>query len=74
MPLISGERVLGVLDLDSPRLARFDTTDAEGLGAIVALLLRRSDLTRCADAATREPLSARSPARDRRDTARERHA
>lgn len=50
VPLLRGEHVLGVLDLDSPRLARFDATDAEGLGAIVARLLERSDLTRCADA------------------------
>lgn len=31
VPLVLGERVLGVLDIDSPRLARFDEVDARGL-------------------------------------------
>jgi L-methionine (R)-S-oxide reductase len=31
VPLVSGTRLLGVLDLDSPRPARFDAADARGL-------------------------------------------
>lgn len=31
VPLVSGTRLLGVLDLDSPRPGRFDTADARGL-------------------------------------------
>lgn len=33
VPLVAGPRLLGVLDLDSPRLARFDADDARGLEA-----------------------------------------
>jgi hypothetical protein len=40
---------LGVLDLDSPNLARFDADDAVGLQAAVKLLLDGSDLSRLAD-------------------------
>jgi GAF domain-containing protein len=43
VPLLSANRVLGVLDLDSPRPARFDADDAAGLGALVQLLLAASD-------------------------------
>jgi GAF domain-containing protein len=39
VPLINGERLIGVLDLDSPVLARFDEVDAEGLNRLVALLV-----------------------------------
>ena len=46
MPLIKDGRLLGVLDLDSPNLARFDTDDAAGLQAAVKLLLDGSDLSR----------------------------
>jgi len=45
VPLVQQGRVLGVLDLDSPQLARFDTDDAAGLEAAVALLLGSSDLS-----------------------------
>lgn len=31
VPLVSGDRLLGVLDLDSPKLARFDADDAKYL-------------------------------------------
>lgn len=44
VPLLHGERLLGVLDLDSPRLARFDAEDARGLEALAALLVAASDL------------------------------
>ena len=36
VPLFAGVRLLGVLDLDSPDLARFDADDAAGLEAIGA--------------------------------------
>jgi L-methionine (R)-S-oxide reductase len=45
VPLIQEGRLLGVLDLDSPSLGRFDHEDAAGLEASVELLLRGSDLT-----------------------------
>src|SRR6187402_932623 len=35
VPLLFGERLLGVLDLDSPRENRFDADDAAGLEAAV---------------------------------------
>jgi GAF domain-containing protein len=43
VPVIRG-RMLGVLDLDSPKLARFDAEDARGLEALVAIYLQASDL------------------------------
>lgn len=46
VPLIEDERVLGVLDLDSPQLARFDEVDAVNLEAAVDLLLRSSEFGR----------------------------
>lgn len=49
MPLVHGDRLLGVLDLDSPQLARFDAEDAAGLQAAVKLLLDGSDLSWLAD-------------------------
>ncbi|HEY1764343.1 MAG TPA: GAF domain-containing protein [Opitutaceae bacterium] len=48
VPLIQSGRLLGVLDLDSPRKARFDQTDADGLEAAVELLLRSSEFGRLA--------------------------
>jgi L-methionine (R)-S-oxide reductase len=49
IPLLRGERLLGVLDLDSPRENRFDADDAAGLEAAAALLLESSDFDRLAD-------------------------
>jgi L-methionine (R)-S-oxide reductase len=49
VPLVQGGRLLGVLDLDSPSLGRFDGEDAAGLGAAVGLLLESSDLGRLHD-------------------------
>jgi L-methionine (R)-S-oxide reductase len=43
VPLIHRERVLGVLDLDSPNPGRFDSQDAAGLEALVAALITGSD-------------------------------
>ena len=41
-------RLLGVLDVDSPRPDRFDEDDARGLEALVAQLLEGSDFERIA--------------------------
>lgn len=43
VPLIHNGHVLGVLDLDSPSLARFDDIDAQGLQKMVALLEAGTD-------------------------------
>jgi L-methionine (R)-S-oxide reductase len=43
VPLLDGERLLGVMDLDSPRPARFGSPDARGLEALAARLVRASD-------------------------------
>ena len=48
VPLLSGDRLLGVLDLDSPLPARFDAGDQAGcerLAAVVVRHLERSVLT-----------------------------
>ena len=37
VPLVRGDELLGVLDLDSPKLARFDAQDREGLEALAAI-------------------------------------
>jgi L-methionine (R)-S-oxide reductase len=41
VPLIEDGRITGVLDLDSPKLARFDTTDQAGCEQLVAIFLQR---------------------------------
>ncbi|HEX7652041.1 MAG TPA: GAF domain-containing protein [Verrucomicrobiae bacterium] len=43
VPLIFGQRVVGVLDLDSPRLARFAAEDQAGLETIAKILVEGSD-------------------------------
>ena len=40
VPLIKGDELLGVLDLDSPDLARFDEEDARGLEELVRIFLK----------------------------------
>ena len=44
VPLISDDRVIGVLDLDSPLLSRFNENDAGGLEAVARLFLASSDV------------------------------
>ena len=39
IPLMKGGRLIGVLDLDSPSLSRFDEEDAAGLQRLVRILL-----------------------------------
>ncbi len=48
VPLIHEGRLLGVLDLDSPRPARFDQEDGKGLNALAEVLLSSCDLSRFA--------------------------
>src|SRR5580704_3255031 len=49
LPLVQDGRLLGVLDLDSPRISRFDHEDREGLQAAVNVLLNSSQLGKLAD-------------------------
>jgi len=44
VPLMKANQLLGVLDLDSPLLGRFDVIDAEGLESLAATLLAASDV------------------------------
>ena len=44
VPLIRGETLIGVLDLDSPLLARFDANDQAGCEALVAIIVRHLGL------------------------------
>jgi L-methionine (R)-S-oxide reductase len=46
VPLVDEGHLHGVLDLDSPRIARFDPEDAGALNALVQLFLTGSDLGR----------------------------
>lgn len=43
VPLLKNGRLLGVLDLDSPRPARFSRADQSGIEQLVAIFLRLSD-------------------------------
>lgn len=49
VPLVKDGRLAGVLDLDSPVLARFDATDAAGLEVLAAIFLRHTDLNQLVD-------------------------
>ena len=39
VPLLHGDELLGVLDIDSPQFARFDEEDRSGLETIAGILL-----------------------------------
>lgn len=39
VPLIHGEELVGVLDLDSPKLARFDEGDQRGLESLARIMM-----------------------------------
>jgi GAF domain-containing protein len=39
IPLVKGGQLLGVFDLDSPRLSRFSAVDARGLERLAAIFL-----------------------------------
>lgn len=44
VPLISGDRVFGVIDLDSPSPARFDASDQTGIERVAEIFLAATDL------------------------------
>jgi GAF domain-containing protein len=44
VPIVLGDRVLGVLDIDSPHTARFDEEDARGVEALVRELVAATEL------------------------------
>ena len=48
VPLLQNGQLLGVLDLDSSQLDRFDQEDSVGLNAVAGLLVQSSDLSRLA--------------------------
>jgi GAF domain-containing protein len=43
VPLVKDSRLIGVLDLDSPSLARFDADDAAGIEKLAAIFVTASD-------------------------------
>jgi GAF domain-containing protein len=43
IPLFKGEALIGVLDIDSPILARFDEEDKKGLEHLVHILMNCSE-------------------------------
>ena len=43
VPIFDGERLLGVLDLDSPTIGRFDDQDAEGLNELVTVFVAHEE-------------------------------
>jgi L-methionine (R)-S-oxide reductase len=45
VPLVKDGRLLGVLDIDSPNVARFDKEDAAGLERMARVLIDGSDLS-----------------------------
>jgi L-methionine (R)-S-oxide reductase len=45
VPMLQSQRLLGVLDIDSPVADRFDRDDAQGLDALLNVLLRASDFS-----------------------------
>jgi L-methionine (R)-S-oxide reductase len=51
VPLVLAGRLLGVLDLDSPNLSRFDHEDRDGLEAAAKILLQSSQLDKLSDQA-----------------------
>ena len=46
VPIVAGDRLVGVLDLDSPQVARFDEHDARGLERLVEIFVAAIAATR----------------------------
>jgi len=44
VPIVAGEELIGVLDLDSPLLSRFDEDDAKGLNELIKIFIAATDL------------------------------
>ncbi len=42
LPLVKNQQLLGVFDIDSPKLSRFDETDAQHLSYLIDFLLKSS--------------------------------
>ncbi|WP_110068058.1 GAF domain-containing protein [Halomonas sp. A11-A] len=45
VPIVAGDWLWGVLDLDSPRRGRFSADDQAGIEALVAIFIERTELT-----------------------------
>jgi len=43
VPLVKDGRLIGVLDLDSPKLSRFSAQDQAGIEALAEVFLRLTD-------------------------------
>ena len=43
VPILADDRLIGVLDLDSPSLARFDDDDRQGCERLVNILVESTD-------------------------------
>jgi L-methionine (R)-S-oxide reductase len=43
IPLLAASRLVGVMDIDSPVVARFDDEDVQGLENLAAVFLTRTD-------------------------------
>jgi GAF domain-containing protein len=43
VPLVKDGRLIGVLDLDSPKLARFGADDQAGIEQLASIFLRLTD-------------------------------
>jgi GAF domain-containing protein len=46
LPIVINDRMIAVLDIDSPLYSRFDIQDLEGLSALLQILLTSTDFTR----------------------------
>jgi L-methionine (R)-S-oxide reductase len=44
IPLVKDSNLIGVLDVDSPLLSRFDAEDAAGLEAVADLFIQLTDI------------------------------
>ena len=47
LPIVKGDNLIGVLDIDSPVLNRFDMEDAKGLGEFINILFSRIEYNGC---------------------------
>jgi GAF domain-containing protein len=66
VPIVDGERLIGVLDLDSPVHGRFDNVDARGLEALVRVFVAATRRGRADAARDAQQTAGNQPfARDR---------
>ena len=61
VPLIRDGRVLGVIDLDSPHVARFDRDDQRGIEAVAQIYLGPATTSACHDPHGDDPPSDAAP-------------